>query len=76
MKPDSNEPNKSLMFTGDFLIFLLIFIIIFGGAVVFSITRQGLCNRKHIDEMVCIPKTNLEQTLGRNPSFNLLSCQQ
>jgi hypothetical protein len=76
VKPDSNEPNKSLMFTGDFLIFLLVFIIIFGGALLFSITRNGLCARKHINESVVVPKTSLEQTLGHNPSFDILACQQ
>ena len=73
---NQNEPNKPLMFTFDFLLFLLIFIIIFGGALVFSITLHGLCSRKHIVQTVFIPKTSLEQALGHDPSFDLLSCKQ
>ncbi len=71
-----HKENSRIVITGDVLMFLLVFIVVFGIAIIFSITRHGLCVRKNIEEQVFVPKTNLEQVLGHNPSYDLLICKR
>lgn len=71
-----HQEEAGIVITGDTLMFLLVFIIVFGAAIVFSIVRHGLCAQKHIDEQVFMPRTSLEQVLGHNPSYNLLLCKR
>lgn len=83
MKPDKDlnknanddEPNKPLMFTFDFLLFLLIIIIILGGIVTFSIVRHGLCARKDMQTTTQNNTTDLWVAFGGNPAFDLLNCK-
>lgn len=73
---DESDPEKSLVITGDLLIFLLIVIVIIGGALVFSIARHNLCISKPIDKNTVESKTVLEENLGEDPGFDFLACRK
>ncbi len=69
------EPS-GIEFTGNILMFLFVFIVIFAIAIIFSLTHHTLCVRKNLPEVTEFPKTSLEETLGRNPSYDLLACKR
>lgn len=71
---NNEEPNRPLMITFDFLLFLLIIIIILGSVVTFSIIRHGLCARKDIQQTNQNSTTDLWNAFGGNPALDLLNC--
>ncbi|MFO0862978.1 MAG: hypothetical protein U0516_04665 [Candidatus Saccharibacteria bacterium] len=71
-----HQEESGIEFTGNVLMFLFVFIIIFGVGIVFSITHHTLCVRKNLPEQTVFPKTSLEETLGRNPSYDILACKR
>ncbi len=72
----AHQDDRETEFTGNVLMFLFVFIIIFAIVIIFSITHHTLCVRKNLPEQTVFPKTSLEETIGRNPSYDILTCER